>query len=136
MSPPPQREAWSHPPRYVVRGNVRRPSYRAAASAAAARTPAPCSSIWPDFANERDAILERRSAIRWADKIQTPLLIMHGGADESVDPTHALKLAIALQQVHREYQLIIFAGDDHVLAANSDERDRQAIRWFRSHLTE
>ena len=39
------------------------------------------AKIWPDIERNRDAIVERRSAIRWADRIRTPVLIMHGTAD-------------------------------------------------------
>ena len=43
-------------------------------------------------------VAKRRSAIRWADRISAPLLIMHGGSDTTVSPSHALQLAAALQR--------------------------------------
>jgi len=36
--------------------------------------------IWPDLAENREAIVARRSAMQWAERIRTPVLIMHGGA--------------------------------------------------------
>jgi dipeptidyl aminopeptidase/acylaminoacyl peptidase len=92
------------------------------------------AAIWPNFASQREAILERRSATRWADRLAVPLLLMHGGADGTVSPRHALRLATALEDAGRPYQLIIFAGDGHVLAQHEEERERQAIAWFRAHL--
>ena len=92
--------------------------------------------LYPDYETNRAAILERRSAVRWADRINTPLLIMHGGADTSVNPAHALQLAVALQRHGKPYELAIVAGARHVLEPFEAERDARAIGWFRRHLRE
>jgi dipeptidyl aminopeptidase/acylaminoacyl peptidase len=97
-------------------------------SAAAAR------QIWPDYAVNHAAIADRRSAVRWADRISAPLLIMHGRDDPQVSPAHALQLAAALQRSGRTYELVIAAGAGHVLQPFEAERDERAIRWFRRHL--
>jgi dipeptidyl aminopeptidase/acylaminoacyl peptidase len=91
-------------------------------------------SIWPNFDAEREAIVTRRSAIRWSERLETPVLIMQGGADRSVDPAQSLALAQELQKRGREYELVIYAGDNHVLARNHEDRDARTIRWFRQHL--
>jgi dipeptidyl aminopeptidase/acylaminoacyl peptidase len=92
------------------------------------------SQILPGFDANRDAHIERRSAVRWADRISAPLLIMHGGNDGSVAPSHALQLAAALQRAGKPYELVIVAGARHVLDPYESERDDRAIRWFRRHL--
>jgi dipeptidyl aminopeptidase/acylaminoacyl peptidase len=92
--------------------------------------------LFPDFETNRAAIIERRSAVRWADRITTPLLIMHGGADRSVNPAHALQLAAVLQRSGRPYELVIAAGARHVLEPFEAERDERTIRWFRRYLPE
>ena len=56
------------------------------------------SQILPGFEANRNEHIERRSAVRWADRVSAPLLIMHGGNDTSVSPSHALQLAAALQR--------------------------------------
>jgi dipeptidyl aminopeptidase/acylaminoacyl peptidase len=94
------------------------------------------SKIFPDYETNRAAIIERRSAVRWADRITAPLLIMHGGDDRSVNPAHALQLAAALQQNGKPYELVIAAGARHVLEPFEAERDERAIRWFRRYLRE
>ena len=91
-------------------------------------------SIWADYDARRDEIVRRRSAIYWADKINTPLLLMHGGADRSVDPAQTLNLAQALQKLGKNYELMIYAGDSHILFQNQKDRDARAVRWFRKHL--
>ena len=91
-------------------------------------------AVWPDYAEHRDEIAKRRSAIEWVDKFDTPVLIMHGGADGNVNPSHALALATKLQQLGKEYSLIIRAGSDHHLSGWLAERDAAAVDWFRQHL--
>jgi len=91
-------------------------------------------AIWPDFDSRKDEILRTRSAIRWAERITAPLLIMHGGADQDVNPSHSLKLALQLQRLGRKYELVIYADDNHILSRNQEDRDGRAINWFMRHL--
>lgn len=93
-----------------------------------------CPAVWPDYAERRAAIAERRSALRWAGSLRAPLLLMHGGADRGVNPVHTLHLAERLQRLGREYELHVYAGDGHVLAKNRVDRDERAAEWFRRHL--
>jgi dipeptidyl aminopeptidase/acylaminoacyl peptidase len=90
-------------------------------------------TVWPDFDQREDEILRTRSAIQWPDKLKVPLLIMHGGADPIVPATHSLRFASELQQRGVEYQLVIYAGDRHVLDKNRVRRDDEVLRWFGSH---
>jgi dipeptidyl aminopeptidase/acylaminoacyl peptidase len=92
--------------------------------------------IWPDFKTRREEILRDRSALRWPERISAPLLLMHGGADPQVSPAHTLNLALRLQELHKEYAVVIFAGDSHILTKNRIDRDAQAARWFKSHIVE
>ena len=92
-----------------------------------------CPSIWPDFATSRDAIVTRRSAVRWAERLRAPLLLMHGGADSGVSPAQTLRLAERLQSLGREYELHVYAGDGHTLRKNQADRDARAAEWFRRH---
>ncbi|MEO8033010.1 MAG: prolyl oligopeptidase family serine peptidase [Acidobacteriota bacterium] len=86
--------------------------------------------VWPDFARDRDAILERRSAVRWAGELHTPLLLMHGGADGSVDPQQAIELGRLLQAAGAVYELHVFAEGKHTLDDFAAERDRETVEWF------
>ncbi len=79
-----------------------------------------------------DQAIERRSAIRWADKIKVPILIMHGGMD-SLTPLHSLRMATKLQELGKPYQLMIFEGDGHVLPRHREARHKAAIEWFKGH---
>jgi dipeptidyl aminopeptidase/acylaminoacyl peptidase len=92
--------------------------------------------LFADWETNRNAIMERRSAVRWAERINAPLLIMHGGADTSVDPGHALQLAAMLQRSGKPYELAVVADAGHVLDPFEADRDARAIRWFQRHLAE
>lgn len=87
--------------------------------------------IWPDIATNREEIVETRSALRWADRINTPVLIMHGGADEDIAPDQSRRMAAELTRLGRTHDLIIFEGEQHVIGGRGAERDAAAIAWFR-----
>ncbi|MEK6153121.1 prolyl oligopeptidase family serine peptidase [Flavobacteriaceae bacterium 3-367] len=80
--------------------------------------------------------IKKRSVVYWPEKINTPLLIMHGERDRATPVQHALDLAQSLQAHNRLYSLIIFADDNHILHKNQLERDAQTIAWFKKYNTE
>jgi dipeptidyl aminopeptidase/acylaminoacyl peptidase len=90
--------------------------------------------IWPEFESRKEEILRSRSAIYWPESLGVPVLIMHGGADWSVNPSHSLTMAQKLQGLGKTYELVVYAGDNHILSANREDRDRRVIAWFKKHL--
>ena len=90
--------------------------------------------IWPDYDRHKDEIIRRRSAKYWPEKFSIPVLIMNGSADQQVDPSQSLQLALQLQQLGKTYGLIIYSGDNHFLQSNREDRDKKALAWFTSHL--
>ena len=92
------------------------------------------NQLWPDFDSRKDEIFRSRSAIFWPESLGIPLLIMHGGADWSVNPSQSLTIAQKLQNLGKTYELIIYAGDGHRLARNQADRDRRALAWFRKYM--
>jgi len=101
---------------------------------AKAFTPKVLNQIWADYDQNKEKILSERSAFKWAEEITTPLLIMHGGNDSLVNPLQSLSFAEKLQSLGKNYQLKIFAGDNHILTKNQVERDRETVSWFKSFL--
>jgi dipeptidyl aminopeptidase/acylaminoacyl peptidase len=96
--------------------------------------PRTLKQIWPDFDARRDEIIKSRSAVYWPETLDVPLLIMHGGADWSVNPSQSLTIAQKLQDLGKSYELVIYAGDGHILSRNQEDRDRRAIAWFKRHM--
>ena len=64
------------------------------------------NKFWPNYATEKTEIARTRSAIYWPERLNIPLLIMHGGADRGLNPEHSLKLATQLQKLGKVYQLL------------------------------
>jgi dipeptidyl aminopeptidase/acylaminoacyl peptidase len=90
--------------------------------------------LWPDYEIKKRESADRRSAIKWADRLNVPLLLMQGGSDRSVDPMQTLKFAERLQELGKPYELIVFAGDNHTLTRHQAERDARAAAWFKAHI--
>ena len=81
---------------------------------------------------DRDAALRARSAIRWAEEIPAPVLVMHGGADPIVSAAQqALPFAERLKALGKVHELVIFEGDTHGLQMSGRERDTRILEWFR-----
>lgn len=87
--------------------------------------------IWPDINQNREAIIERRSAVRWADRISTPILIMHGEADRQIPVLQSRQMDQILTELGRVHELRVFEGEQHTIAGRGTERDAAAIAWFR-----
>lgn len=93
-----------------------------------ARSAAPM--IFPTFERDHDAIALRRSALRWADSLRIPLLILHGEADPQVSPRQSLRLALALDAKKTPYEVHVVAGGSHTLGERATVRDSMVIAWF------
>jgi dipeptidyl aminopeptidase/acylaminoacyl peptidase len=93
------------------------------------------TTVWPNYARDAAAIAGRRSALRWPERIQTPLLILHGGADPQVSPRHSLLLAAQLDARRVPYELHILAGAGHTLVTLGEDRERMVSAWFRRWAT-
>ena len=89
------------------------------------------AQIWPDLDQNREAIVTRRSALRWADKIRTPVLIMHGTADEDIAVEQSQRLDAELTRLGATHRLLLFDGQQHRIGGRGAERDAAAIEWFR-----
>lgn len=73
------------------------------------------SELVPDYENNKEEELQRRSAVYWADKIckTTPLLIMHGSADWRVSALQSMELVQKLYAYRHPVRFILFEGADH-----------------------
>lgn len=95
------------------------------------REAALASQLWPDLQNRREEIVERRSAIRWADRINRLLLIMHGTADEDMSIEHSRRMAAELSRLGKVHRYREFEGEQHRIGGRGAERDAEAVDWFR-----
>lgn len=85
----------------------------------------------PDSTEFRRRVHER-SGVRWPDElpVDTPILILHGGADWRVSPLQSLDLAAGLQQAGRFYRIVVVEGANHSLSDAASKRDAERRAWF------
>ena len=97
------------------------------------------ANVWralsPGFEQRGEALLRKRSAVYWAEQINVPVFILHGGADWRAEPrSQAQAFAKRLQELGKTYELIIYPDDDHGLSLNRADSDRRVVEWFRRHM--
>ena len=88
------------------------------------------TSIWPQYESNREELYRTRSAMRWADAINVPLLIMHGGADEDIPLSQSQRMAAELARLGKTHEFKVFEGQQHVIGGRGAERDASTIAWF------
>lgn len=97
------------------------------------------ANVWralsPGFEKRGEELLRERSAAYWAEQINVPVLLLHGGADWRSEPmSQALAFAKRLHELGKTYELIIYANDDHGLSLNRADSDRRVVEWFRRYM--
>ncbi len=93
-------------------------------------------SVWPEFEQNHAELSASRSALRWAEELGAPLLLMHGGGDGSVPVAHSERLAARLEALEKPYRLAVFGGEGHVLKRVAAERDRLVADWFSRYMND
>lgn len=93
-----------------------------------------CIELIGGTPKEKEAEYKERSAYFWPEKINTPVLILHGGADWRVKVTQAEKLGGKLKELGKVYELVIYPGGDHGLNNNREDRNDRILKWFATYL--
>lgn len=91
------------------------------------------AKVFPNWKTDSLQILKDRSAIYWADKINTPVLILHSRQDPKVPCTDGLKMANKLQEFGKSYALIVYDEPSHSLPFSQFDSFEQIFRWFDTH---
>ncbi len=86
--------------------------------------------------NRKDIFVDR-SPLFFADKIKTPLLLIHGTGDTNVSPVESDQMFTAMRVLGRDCEYVRFFDEDHGI--NSKPSVRQAseemmLEWFDSRL--
>jgi dipeptidyl aminopeptidase/acylaminoacyl peptidase len=72
----------------------------------------------------------------YLDRVQTPVLLEYGDADETVAPYNSRMAFVALRRLGKTATLVGYAGEDHVLAKTSNQIDfsNRMLDWFAKYL--
>lgn len=89
----------------------------------------------PGYAKDKQAALDSRSALRWADQLPAglPVLMLHGEADDRVSVEDSRAMEARLKALNREHKLVVYPGDDHGIRTNRREAYGEIFAWFESH---
>jgi carboxymethylenebutenolidase len=81
--------------------------------------------------------------VRW-EKLQCPILLIYGGQDKGVPPSHGEALKQKLQSLDKDVQLVVYPGADHAFFNDTrpevynpeaaQDAWRRTIEFFRKHL--
>lgn len=72
------------------------------------------------------------------DRVRTPVLLLHGGADRTVNPARGAETFVALRRLGRETMFVRYEGEDHHPgtwnAANATDYWQRIFEWFERYL--
>lgn len=91
------------------------------------------AKVFPSWASDSINILKARSAIYWADKINTPVLILQSRQDDKVPCYQSLEIAEKLQQYNKEYEMVIYNEASHSLPFRYFDSFDRICNWFQQH---
>lgn len=96
-------------------------------------------SYWQDVMAEGDARKEKLTAIspaNFADRVQAPILLLHGNDDTVVPYAQSTKMRRALRRAGKPVELITLKGEDHWLSVASTRLQtlREMDRFISQHL--
>ena len=87
----------------------------------------------PNFAAQKESLMQERSAVCWPEKINAPLLMLHGDADDRVFVEEARTLHAKLQALHKPVRYVEYAEGNHALKRHHKEWTSEAVAWFEQY---
>ena len=96
------------------------------------------AGVIPGYKKDKIAPLKERSAVYFAKDVckTTPILILHGTADQSVPADQSLDIARRFYEVKQPFRYILYEGGAHSLTAFSTHYYKEMIDWFDRYLKE
>jgi dipeptidyl aminopeptidase/acylaminoacyl peptidase len=70
---------------------------------------------------------EKGSAVYLSNKLNVPVLILHGGNDHRANLNQAIRLAEGLKIAGKTYESVIYPGRNHPLSNYANARDMQVF---------
>lgn len=89
----------------------------------------------PNYDEEKEAELRKRSAVFWMDEIDNdiPILLIHGDKDERVSVESSIALDKVLEKEGFKHKLSIYEGLKHRSFPKQKEIRSEMMSWFRAN---
>ena len=94
---------------------------------------------WGYWVNEKPMEVYDRSPVRYAENMNTPLLILHGTEDPRVHPSQSLEMYRAFKlKGNAPVRLVWYEGEKHGNKVNTNRLDYhlRTLNWFEYYLKE
>lgn len=91
------------------------------------------SKLIPDWPISKQQAFDERSAVCWANKINTPLLLLHGDADDAVPIDRSQRLAQLLSEHNKPHRFVTYEGANHTLSPKRSLALEECQNWFEEH---
>jgi len=94
------------------------------------------AELIPDYAQNKDAELKKRSPVFWTEKIPktVPILLMQGSSDWRVLAEDTFGFIEKLYRQKNPVKLIFYPGADHGIREYRDETNEQTKAWFDKYV--
>lgn len=93
------------------------------------------STLIPNFNEQKDLSLTKRSAVFWVDKLpEAPIMLIHAEDDEKVDFSNASVMAALLRDRGRPYTFLKFPDGGHDLAKHKQQVEKNIVTFLKAHL--
>jgi dipeptidyl aminopeptidase/acylaminoacyl peptidase len=81
---------------------------------------------------------ESRSIINYPDKLakSTPLLLLHGTADDRVLVHDSIDLAEKLKELNHPHELVLYENGDHFLKSHRKDINEKRKEWLKKYLSD
>lgn len=92
-------------------------------------------ALIPNYGENRDEELRKRSAVFWMDEIDNdiPILLIHGDKDERVLVDSSIGLDNVLEKEGFTHKLSIYEGMGHSYLSKQKEITDEMMSWFRAN---
>ncbi len=80
----------------------------------------------------------QHSAIMFADRIKTPIMLMNGDQDQNVPPRQLMEMYYALRRLGKEVKWVVYTNGGHGMPTSTVgevyDYHRQIVGWWNDHL--
>ncbi|WP_224797586.1 alpha/beta hydrolase family protein [Idiomarina abyssalis] len=89
----------------------------------------------PNYDEEKEAELKKRSAVFWMDEIDNdiPILLIHGEKDERVLVDSSIGLSKVLEKEGFTHKLSIYESGKHRYGKNAEAIEGEMLSWFKTN---